>query len=104
MSESGSVVVDASRYAMPVGVEETRSHASALAYEWAYVDTCGQHARALARLGASRAAVVAVSASPIPDGWALAYLEHVRRATTHRLSVQDAFQVWQQDGTLPGLD
>lgn len=88
------VAVNVFRYEPPAGegarlVDETRVFANAHGYEWSYGDTCR-------RCG--------VRPRKVPEGWAYAYLEYTRRATTYQMAIQDAFDLWLDTGTLPGLD
>ncbi len=66
---------------------EVRIFANAHAYAWAYLDTCRENG---------------VVARAFPDGWAWAYLEHHRRHG-HHVAIREAFRLWRDTGTVPGL-
>jgi hypothetical protein len=68
--------------------DEVRIFANAHGYAWAYLDTCRENG---------------IAARAFPDGWALAYLEHNRRQGHHRRAIREAFRLWRDTGTLPGL-
>jgi hypothetical protein len=72
------------RYEPPTTFEDTVSFANANAYGWGYRD-------------------FATDPAPVRDGWPNAWMEYVRRNPS-RMSIQDGFPVWQDTGTLPGLD
>lgn len=74
-------------YQPPRDMAETVSLANANGYEWGYLDTCRQHS---------------VQATRVPDGWAFAWLEYVRRNGS-RMAIREGFRHWQRYGTLPGL-
>ncbi|GLZ37870.1 hypothetical protein [Actinokineospora sp. NBRC 105648] len=73
--------------ASPTTNQEIISFANAVAYQWGYVD-------------ATRAA--GGRSAPVPDGWAWAWLEYTRRNAS-RMAIQDAFSLWVDSATLPGL-
>lgn len=79
-----SAPVNPFTYASPDTHDETVSFSNANGYAWAYRD-------------------YAPNAAPVRDGWPFAWMEYVRRNAS-RMSIQDAFPVWQATGTLPGLD
>jgi hypothetical protein len=68
--------------------DEVRIFANANGYAWAYLDTCRENG---------------VAARPFPDGWAFAYLEHHRRQGHHYRAIREAFRLWRDTATLPGL-
>jgi hypothetical protein len=39
----------------------------------------------------------------VPDGWCYAWVEYTRRATTYRMAIREAFRLWRDAATLPGL-
>jgi len=83
--------VDPFRFASPAAgsVDEAITFANANAYEWSYLDTCRENG---------------VNPKRIPDGWPFAWLEHNRRRPKSRMEIRDAFRMWRDTGTLPGLD
>lgn len=84
-----AVRVDAFAYAGPRDAGENISFANANAYEWSYLDTCRENG---------------VDPKRVPDGWAYAWLEYTRRATTYRMEIREGFRTWRDTGSLPGLD
>lgn len=71
----------------PKTTHEDITFANGNAYVWGYTD-------AAAKFG---------SPVTIPNGFAFAWLEYVRTHAS-RMSVQGAFKVWCETGTLPDLD
>jgi hypothetical protein len=77
------------RYAGPGTHGENVAFANASAYEWSYYDTCREQG---------------VTPLTVPDGWAFAWTEYVRRNASSRMAIREAFRQWRDYGTLPGLD
>lgn len=94
-----AVKVDPFTYTGPQNEAETISFANAHGYHWAYLDTCRANADAL--LAADRDPSL-VYAKSVPDGWAFAWLEYTRRG--RKMTIQEAFVIWRDTGSLPGLD
>ncbi len=83
-----AVTVDPFTFASPRSRDEVITFANGHAYEWSYLDTCRE---------------LKVTPRRVPDGWAFAWLEYTRRATTHRMAIREAFRMWRDTGMLPGL-
>lgn len=86
-------------YLPPQNRDEIISFANANGYLWGHQDATLTHARALREAGHDPAPAPA----HVPDGWSYAWLEYNRRTSTSRMSIQDAFRMWCQQGTLPSL-
>lgn len=84
--------IDPFTYAMPDKGKDTEniSFANAHGYEWGFLD-------------ASRQAHKLPLAKPIPDGWAYAWLEHMRVVRQRHMAIREGFTYWREHGTLPGL-
>lgn len=75
-------------YELPQNTDELISLGNANGYLWSYLDTSRENG---------------VAARPVPDGWAYAWVEYTRRATTYRMAIREAFRLWRDTATLPGL-
>lgn len=80
---------DVFKFQAPQNANESITFANANGVEWGYYFTCRDNG---------------VTPVRVPDGWALAWLEYNRRATTFRMEILSAFPLWRDTGTLPGLD
>lgn len=84
--------IDPFMYAMPGKGNDTENiaFANAHGYEWGYVDAMRQaHKLPLAK--------------PIPDGWAHAWLQHMRVLPARHMAIREGFAFWREYATLPGL-